>query len=461
MARYDPEFAEMRFGLGLSPLFAPAVSPEAMLAGLSLPDRMAERYPIDGFEPFRKRVLHTIELQKSARALDPGRKRSRLEAQRAEMLGQMRGDQLRWFGQTMLRRIHTDSGLRERLVFFWSDHFTARGKIGGMRYGSATFVEDAIRPNVTGRFADLLIAAVTHPVMLQYLDQTRSVGPNSRFARDSEVARGLNENLAREVLELHTLGVDGPYGQADVRQLAELFTGLSYRAQSGFRFRPRLVEPGEETVLGVTYPDVKDLEAVRRVLEDLARHPATAVHVARQLAVHFVSDAPDPALVDHAAARFRDTDGDLMSVYAALLEHPAAWAQPFVNVKFPLDFISSALRALALPPEAISGLLDAQMRGWFLRSLGRMGQPWETVIEPDGWTEEDNEWLTPQGLAARVEWAMAVPRKLMDVMPDPRRFVVQALGRHAPPEVVFAASAAESQSEAIGLVLCCPHFQRR
>ncbi|XDA98392.1 DUF1800 domain-containing protein [Sulfitobacter sp. LCG007] len=461
MSAFDPEFAEMRFGLGLSPLHAPAASPEAMLAAIRGPDVMAQTFPIDDFESFRPRVLQANELNRNARDAAKPAESGKLMAQRARLLGDLRADQFRWFGQTMLRRINTSSGLRERLVFFWSDHFTARGKIGAMRYGSATFVEDAIRPHVAGRFADLLVAAVTHPVMLQYLDQNRSVGPNSRVARDAKDMRGLNENLAREVLELHTLGVGGPYRQRDVRQLAELFTGLNYSVKSGFRFRGGIVEPGKEVVLGVAYPDARDMEPVRLVLEDLASHPATAAHIARSLAVHFVSDDPDPALIDHVAARYLATGGDLPSVYAALLEHPAAWADPFGNVKFPLDFMSSALRALAIPTEAITGLLEAQTRGWFLRGLARMGQPWETVIDPDGWTEVDGEWLTPQGVAARIEWAMAVPRKLLARMPDPRDFVTQALGRHAAPEVVFAASAAESQSEAIGLVLCSPRFQRR
>ena len=216
-----------------------------------------------------------------------------------------RADLLRGLGLTMLRWSETQSGFRERLALFWTDHFTTVGKSEPQRSAVSIYVDAAIRPHLSGRFGDLLVAAVTHPMMLTYLDQRVSVGPQSAFARRKGTSRGLNENLAREVLELHTLGVDGPYTQADVRQLAELFTGLTIDRSGAMAFRPGWAEPGEELVLGRRYGgNPARLEAVEQALHDLAVHPATADHVARKLAVHFVSDAPDPGLVAHMAARF-------------------------------------------------------------------------------------------------------------------------------------------------------------
>ena len=458
---FDPEFAEIRFGCGLSPVVAPAESPQAMLAGLRAPDEMAEQFPIESFDDFRPRMIASTKLRNARRRARGTPQAETLRKEHNLLKKAAREAMAVWFGQTMLRRAYTPSGFRERLVYFWSDHFTARGKAGVIQRATSPYIEEAIRPHFGGRFADLLIAAVTHPVMQQFLDQDRSAGPNSPRALKSGGKQGLNENLAREVLELHTLGVGGPYAQDDVRELAELFTGMSFQPAVGFKFRKDQVEPGAETVLGVTYPDTANMDPIRQVLTDLARHPATARHIARKLAVHFVSDSPAPELVGHLEAVYLESEGDLMAVYAALLDHPAAWEQPFGNVKLPVDFVASALRALAVPPSAIQGLKEIQTRGWFLNPMTLMGQRWQQPIGPDGWAEEDAEWITPQGLAARVQWAMSTPQRLFQTLPDPREFVGFALGSHAPGEVVFAAGAAESRSEAIGLVLSAPRFQRR
>jgi len=331
-----------------------------------------------------------------------------------------------------------------------------------LAFATVPYVEEAIRPRINGSFADLLIAATLHPLMLHFLDQAGSVGQDSRAAKRSKKLKGLNENLAREVLELHTLGVDGPYSQTDVRQLAKLFTGLSYSRELKFRFRPGYAEPGAETVLGRTYGgDPATLEPVRRALRDLATHPATARHIASKLAVHFVSDTPDPALVQHIEGRFIDTGGDLMAVCGALLEHPSAWKPTLSNVKPPTDFIASACRALAPATDQIEALNAVTIRRLFLNPLTLMGQIWNRPNGPDGWAEEDTAWVTPQGISARLHWALNVPQKLRPTLPDPRDFVVNALGSFAPQPVQFAAKAAESKSDAIGLILAAPAFQRR
>lgn len=464
--RFSPDRAEIRFGCGLSPHLPRAADPDALLVGLDGPDAMVARFPMPPYDRFSERLVEGRRLRRALRERSGGKagrgEAKQIRAQLDALGSAAYEDRLAALGQALLRWGHSEQGFRERLAQFWSDHFTAVGKSRLYRSAVPAYVDMAIRPNLSGRFSDMLIAVVTHPVMLQYLDQQVSVGPGSAFAARRNGARGLNENLAREVIELHTLGVDGPYTQADVRQLAELFTGMGITAEGAFRFSPGQAEPGPETVLGRSYGgDPARLEPVLQALRDLAAHPATAGHIARKLAVHFVSDAPDPGLVDHVAARFRETGGELRAVYAALLEHPAAWDAAAGNVKPPFDFIASAFRALAIPPAALQQAKAGQVNRLIQQPMRLMGQFWQRPDGPDGWPEEDMAWVTPQGLSARVRWAMAVPRRLLPALPDPRVFVEDALGAAAPEPVRFAARAAETRAEAVGLILSAPAFQRR
>ena len=457
---FDPQHAERRFGYGLSPTVPPPQGVAEMLDALAGPDFAAARYPVPSYRYMQEAIVHRRRFLALARAggeTEAGRK---AQAWAKEVKEQVERDRDRWFAATMLRRIKLRDGFRERLAAFWADHFTAFGGGGVLPMGAALYVEDAVRPHLAGRFEDLLIACVTHPLMLHYLDQFASAGPNSRAA-GGDRPRGLNENLAREVLELHTLGVAGPYGQEDVRALALLFTGMGLSSDYGFQFRPRMAEPGVKTVLGVTYAGEPGLQAVHRVLRDLARHPATARHLAEKLAVHFVSDTPPPVLVAALEDAWLRTGGDLMAVYAALLTHPAAWETEMRNIRPPVEFVSAALRALDPPETALTGLAREEMRDLFFRPLRVMGEPWLHPSGPDGFAEADDVWITPQAIAARLEWAMAVPARLMPDLPDPHQFASAALGRAVPPRVAFAAGAAETRADAIGLILSAPAFQRR
>ena len=459
MRAFDPQLAEIRFGYGLSPQVAAPGGIDAMIAGLQGPDTMADAFPVEPFDTFRLRM---IEVAKAAEQRRKNRGTPKAEAakkRRNELNAAARKDGLRWAGHVLLRRIWSPTAFRERLVAFWADHFTAHGKRGVIRRATSPYIQEAIRPHIAGRFDDMLQAAVAHPVMLEYLDQSRSMGPGSK--RAGKKNRGLNENLAREVLELHTLGVGGPYTQQDVRQLAELFTGLSFTPQDGFTFRKDFVEPGAETVLGTTYADDTTTAPIRAVLSDLAAHPATAAHLARKLAVHFVADDPDPGLLAALEAAYLETDGNLLALYEVLLNHPTAWAPELTNFKPPLDFMSSAMRSLAVPEALLMRFNEKKMRRVFAAPLTQMGQQWQRPLGPDGWPEEDAHWITPQGLAGRVAWAMDAPEFILRVLPDPRRFVDTALGDRADDAVRFAAAAAESKPEAIGLVLMSPAFQRR
>ena len=459
MRAFDPQLAEIRFGYGLSPQVAAPRSVDAMLAGLQGPDTMADAFPVEPFDTFRLRMIEVAKAAQQRRETRGTPKAEAAKKRRNELNAAARKDGLRWAGHVMLRRVWTPTAFRERLVAFWSDHFTAHGKRGVIRRATSPYVQEAIRPHIAGRFEDMLQAAVAHPVMLEYLDQTRSMGPGSK--RAGKKNRGLNENLAREVLELHTLGVGGPYTQEDVRQLAELFTGLSFTPQDGFTFRNDFVEPGAETVLCTTYADDTTTAPIRALLSYLAAHPSTAAHLARKLAVHFVADAPDPGLVAALEAAYLETDGNLLALYEVLLNHPTAWTPELTNFKPPLDFMSSAMRSLAVPEALLMRFNEKKMRRVFAAPLTQMGQQWQRPIGPDGWPEEDAHWITPQGLAGRVAWAMDAPEFILRVLPDPRQFVDTALGARADDAVRFAAAAAESKPEAIGLVLMSPAFQRR
>ena len=459
---FSPELAEIRFGCGLSPKVAGPQRREDMLAALSGPDVMAQAYPIEDFETFNARIKMSGEIRQDMKKVRGTPRFNELRKQRNLLNKEAREDMAGWYTQTLLRWSETPEGFRERLARFWGDHFTATGKRGVARRATSPYIEAAIRPLVSGRFADLLISAVTHPVMLIYLDQMQSVGPGSKRGLASKGRRGLNENLAREVLELHTLGVDGRYGQEDVRQLAELFTGMTYQPKSGFKFVKDWAEPGAETILGKRYGgDPGKLRPIKQALRDLAVHPDTAHHIAWKLAVHFVSDSPDPGLIAAMEARFLSSDGDLMQVYDALLSHPASWEMPLSNVKPPFDFIASSCRALAVAPKKLHKLKENQIKGQLLNPMTMMGQIWQKAPGPDGWAEEDAVWITPQSVSARLRWAMTIPQVLRPKLPDPRTFVSQALGPVANDVVRFAATSAESRSDAIGLVLSSPSFQRR
>ncbi|MDA7423802.1 DUF1800 domain-containing protein [Thalassococcus lentus] len=431
------------------------------MAGLRGPDVIAQTYPIEPFEVFLVRMQEMKTVSRVRRQMrgkpegDVARKQARV------MNKEAREAQGTWLAAHLARRSFTGVPLRERLETFWGDHFTAVGKQGLIRRATSPYLQSAIRPNLMGPFEDLLIAAVTHPVMVHYLDQDSSVGPNSQQAKKKPGKFGLNENLAREILELHTLGVGGPYTQVDVRELAELLTGLSLNFNTGTQFRKPAAEPGAETVLGKSYggdnPTLRDIHAV---LRDLARHPVTARHVSGKLAVHFIADTPDPALVDAMAAAWQDSDGDLPTIYDAMLNHPAAWNPDVSNIKQPFDFISSAFRALAIPFENYGRLKEHQFRQRVQQPLALMGHIWQKPSGPDGLDEDDSTWISPQGVAARLQWSLAVPRLLMPDLPDPRVFVETALGPRATERVRFAAKAAESKADGIGLVLASPAFQR-
>ncbi|MBC6443504.1 MAG: DUF1800 domain-containing protein [Rhodobacteraceae bacterium] len=455
MSQSKETIAAFRFGLGFAPGQRVDAEPAFLTRNMRNGDPLAAlSSPVSLDDRMAMIVRLRQENQKQRESGNPGE---------SEALKKVRGDfrKLRLEDARRLfeRAIFSDDSFFERLSFFWADHFTVAPKV---KLGQATwgdYIDNAIRANVTRSFADMLIDVVLHPNMLLYLDQRGSVGPESRVG--TRRGMGLNENLAREILELHTLGVGGAYSQTDVRQLAELLTGLSLNKR-GFMFAPGRSEPGPETILGRTYGDYgkAELDDIRSFLHDVSVHPDTARHIARKLAVHFVSDEPDPDLIATLADTYMQTDGDLPSVYVALLDHPAAWMPLGAKVKQPMDFMISGLRALGLERKQIVEISPRRANRILVTPLAAMGQPLGRQPGPDGWPEEAEAWITAHGLAARLQWSLLTAERFAR-RHDPRAFLDFALRDLAGDSLRFAVSGAEKQTEGIALVLASPEFNRR
>jgi len=441
-----------RYGFGLPLAPGAPLTPADMLVGLSGPDHMAARHPIINQAWLSARTQALTQVKKRMRT-DPA-VRVEFDAIADEVLAATDAA----MRATLARAIDAADGFRERLVAFWADHFTvaAFGQQNGA--SSYTFVEDAIRPHINGPFETLLTAATRHPAMLTFLDQARSVGPNSPNGLRKGV--GLNENLARELLELHSLGIGAAYTQTDVRQLAELLTGLVYDDRRGSYFDVRRAEPGGETVLGKTY-DGSDERPVLQALSDLARHPDTARHIARKLAVHFLSDTPDPSVVDAVAQAWTASNGDLSKIYNAFLTHPAAWAEPAVKARQPIEFIVAGFRALGVTGADVLAMPEKLFKPCVIHALYSMGQRWKAPPGPDGWPEDIGAWITPQGMTRRIAWAMRWPAQLTHTLPHPTDLATRALGDRASPTLLWAAERAENLAEGVGIVLASPEFNKR
>ncbi len=382
----------------------------------------------------------------------------------------------------------TDSGFAERLVRFWSNHFAISIDKRPATLYAAPMEREAIRPHVFGRFENLLLAAETHPGMLRYLDNAQSVGEGSMFAtrgarrlerlQDEDAPKrrfGLNENLAREILELHTLGVNGGYSQTDVTELARAITGwgtplprdygmdgaMGMRGGGGraaapptsaFVFRQAAHEPGARTVLDKRYAEGGE-EQGRAVLADLARHPSTAKHLSFKLARHFVADDPPPALVARMAKAWLASDGDLPRLYRTMIESVEAWSADARKFKSPDDFLVSALRA---------GGIDAGARPQQIANLlNRLGQAVFTPRSPAGFADTATDWTGPDALFKRIQVSQALAERVPADRIDPARIGAAALGPALDEETAIALRRAESPRDGLALLFASPAFQWR
>ncbi len=457
-----PVIAANRFGLGARPGEIARVGdrPEAwLLDQLDGPSRLPP-----AFRGLPESPALFVELQEI--------RRNQREAKRNdEDIAQKYGRFVRehYVSQTSARYRHaatTDLPFHERLVHFWSNHFAVSADKQPLPAIAGLMENEAIRPNVSGRFVDLLLAVEKHPAMIVYLDNQRSIGPNSRLGeranrRRTEQQFGLNENLAREILELHTLGVGGGYTQQDVTTLAKIITGWSIgganergRFADGtpgkFEFREAIHEPGPQRLLGKTYAQ-SGVDQGEAVLRDLATHPSTARFVSTKLARHFVADEPPATIVDKLTDTWLESGGELATVYRALVEADDAWNPTHRKYKTPHDFVISTVRALDHEPERPQFIVGA---------LDLMGQPPFRPGSPEGWPDTAEQWGGADALYKRIEWSNTVARRVGSRI-DPVELGKAVLGVRFDPESRKAVSRAESRVQGMTLFLASPDFQRR
>src|SRR5271167_907469 len=362
----------------------------------------------------------------------------------------------------------------ERLVHFWTNHFAVSADKGAVFGVAGTLENEAIRPHVGGRFLDMLTAVEQHPAMIGFLDNQYSVGKDSELAElaarrqarqrmgDPDKPKrefGINENLAREILELHTLGVNGGYSQTDVTSFAQIITGWSIGGGKGrlaggepgrFYFRENLHEPGAKVFLGKTYYEQGQRQG-EAVLADLSRNPATARFIATKLVRHFVADDPPPAAVERVARAFQKTGGYLPQVYAALIASPEAWDADSRKFKTPEDFVFSTLRSLNVSPRQPEEVV---------RTFDLLGQRQYTPGSPAGWPDTSKSWDGSDALMHRVLWASRVADRYEQGL-NPLDIAASSLGAYARPETLTALKRAASSSQALALLLMSPEFQRR
>jgi uncharacterized protein (DUF1800 family) len=365
----------------------------------------------------------------------------------------------------------TDTGFAERLVYFWSNHFAVSVDKLPVLALAGDFEFNAIRPNIMGKFSDLLLAATTHPAMLLYLDQAQSIGPTSPLAQHVAARRnrelGLNENLAREILELHTLGVRTGYSQNDVTEFARALTGYTvggmakgpiqrFMAQNGKdgdgQFFAAIHEPGDRQVIGQRYAQQGEAQA-RAILGDLAVHPSTAKHIATKLAQHFVADNPPATLVTRLERAFLKSGGDLPTVYEALIDAPETWTPQQAKFKSPWDWVLSSLRALNV--RDLQGR-DRQGVGTF----AQLGQPIWRPGSPAGYADTTENWAGGAALMRRVEIANRLADRSANRV-DARTLAPLVLPGQLKPTTSESIARAESPSQGLALMLLSPEFLRR
>ena len=484
MLRQDAAIAANRFGLGARPGDAAAMGsdPQGWLAAQLDPIRPA---PATGRAESARVLAEVRELRVARQAAAQIRANLRSPPEQGTPPTAPGIDQqaIREFGafirehyveQTAERHrlaIAADRPFVERLVHFWGNHFAVSVDKQPLAALAGLYEQEAIRPHVTGSFYDLLVAAVRHPAMILYLDNQASMGPSSTAAtfvrRNRGRELGLNENLAREILELHTLGVAGGYTQADVTEFAKVLTGWSIGGALGeggramarfggdtgspgeFHFRTLMHEPGDKSVLGKRYRE-RGADEGEEVLRTVALHPSTARHLATKLARHFVADEPPPKLVEHLADVYLRNDGELTNVYRALISAQESWREPIAKFKTPHDFVISAYRSLDVVPDDLRPITA------FLTQAGQ--RPYAPG-SPAGWPDTAASWNGGDALLKRIEFAAAAGRRIGDRLDPLTRAgeVLGALGEHTSGSI----RGAESGAQGFALLLASPEFQRR
>ena len=365
----------------------------------------------------------------------------------------------------LLRAVYSQRQLYELMVDFWNNHFNIFAGKGADRWLTTAYDRDTIRPHALGKFHDLLLETAKSPAMLFYLDNWLSVSPDGPLGRLPAAVqrRGLNENYAREIMELHTLGVDGGYTQQDVREVARCFTGWTLvrpRGDAEFRFETRLHDNGAKTVLGNRLAAGGGMEDGLKVIDILSHHPATAKFIATKLARRFVADEPSVTLVNRATDAFRDSDGDIRKVVRSIVEGPEFYAPEVYQgkVKKPLEYVASALRLTNA---------DTKVTNQLLRYIGRMGEPLFLAQPPTGYPDLGASWVSPDMLLTRMNFASDLVNnrlegaRIQPIVPRDSETLVQLIAPDSLSSTTQAALAQVEEKDRLALLLAAPEFQRR
>jgi uncharacterized protein (DUF1800 family) len=392
--------------------------------------------------------------------------RIRSDPVRVQLRRKAREDYLTMNSARLDSALTSGNPFAERLVHFWANHFAVSVDKLPVVPVAGLLEFEAIRPHVFGRFSDLLLAVEQHPAMLVFLNQVQSVGPDSEFAEITRKRklRGINENLAREIMELHTLGARTGYTQADVIEFAKALTGWTVPGFAGsppprvlgdaregeFVFVDALHEPGTRTIMGKAYPQQGEAQA-RAILLDLAASPATARHISTKLARHFAGDDPPSAMVDRLARAYLASGGELPAVYRALIDSPEAWESKPLKFKSPWEWSVSALRAVG-NPEIDPKAADAM--------LAQLGQPTWKPGSPAGWDDVAGSWAAPEALMLRVEAAQQIAGRVGSSV-DARAIAEKVLPGSLSDATRTAIARAESPQDGLALLLVSPEFLRR
>lgn len=349
--------------------------------------------------------------------------------------------------------INANASFNWRCLDFFSNHFSVTAQGSLMRGLAPTLEREAIAPHLFGQFEGMLIAVTQHPAMLIYLNNQNSIGPSTKYAKKN---RGLNENLAREILELHTLGVNGGYTQQDVTELAKGITGWSVGRpgkdeQQGFVYRYNRHEPGERLLLGKTYAE-QGLGQGKEMLKDLAKHSSTAHFVCTKIVRHFISDQPNPELVEHLTRTWIKTDGNLKAVFQALIKHPLAWQEQQRKLKTPREFVISSYRTLANKKLPIKFAFNA---------LNQLGQAPFKAGSPAGYSDFTEDWNGASALMNKINWVAKLSTRknlrTLNIQETINNSFADTLSTHSYQMVTRA----ESRQQALTLLLMSPEFLRR
>lgn len=454
LSTFETALAAHRFGVGAAPGELDALGDDApALLYAQTFDRTAALARWPGLFGSSFDAMRQLIVLRDNRGSQPG----------VNVLGHFRRDARRALPQAIEQRmwqaVESTTPFLERLVWFWSNHFAISAAKRPVAPFAEAFEREAIRPHILGSFADMLLAVERHPAMLIYLDNVFSTGPQSALARNGGGSGGLNENLAREILELHTLGVDGGYGQNDVENLARIITGWTIPMvrrhadtppDDAFYFSAEAHEPGAKLLLGRRYGEAGEQEGID-ALHDLAMEEATARHLATKLARHFIADDPSPEMIARMASAYLENDASLGALTRAMLADPRAWTPERVKLRQPAELVAAAARALALQRSEQTILSDG---------LATLDHRPLLASSPKGYDDRTAAWSGPEAVVLRIEWCgQAAARSSLSMAPQD--FAAEVLGPLAGSRMLDACAMAPGRQAGFALALASPEFQWR